>query len=402
MLSVAEAQAAINAAIPALPDATVTLQDACQRVLRQDVLAERDQPPFDRVTMDGIALRHAALANGRQRFRIKGTQFAGDPPQRLEQDSDCIEVMTGTPLPDGADCIVPVERLQVADGHAVIEDGYLATARQFVHARGSDHTAGHRLLARGRRISPIDVALLASAGLAQLQVAKSPVIRVISTGNELVAAGKPIEPQQIRSSNGPALVAMLQAQGYSDSRYEHLADDPDAMFEAIGQRLAESDVLVLSGGVSMGKADFVPQVLEKLGVQQVFHRIAQRPGKPMWFGMAAAGQAVFALPGNPVSALTCCRHYVLPALMAASGSEVRRPDPVVLSDAFQFKPDLTCFLPVRISSDDSGQRHASPAPTNTSGDFTALANTDGYVELARDQQDFAAGSIQPFHAWQSI
>jgi molybdopterin molybdotransferase len=399
MLSVAEASAIIRGALPAVRTESVSLAEALGRVLQQTVQAERDQPPYDRVTMDGIALRFSAFANGRRTFGIAGTQHAGDPVQRLPDSELCIEVMTGAVLPEGCDCVIPVERIVKDNGKVTIAADYTAEPRQFIHPRGSDHGKGHELLTPGRRISAIDIALLATAGLAEVRVAALPTVRVISTGNELVAAGQPIDAHQVRMSNGPALVAMLEQQGFRDSLHLHLADDPAELRARIGEQLEASDVLVLSGGVSMGQADFVPLVLAELGVQKKFHRISQRPGKPMWFGSGPRGQLVFALPGNPVSALTCCRHYVLPALLSAMGAAPRAAESVPLAADWQFKPELTCFLPVILQTDDSGQRLATPVATNTSGDFTALADTDGYLELAADISHFAAGSAQPFYSW---
>lgn len=149
----------------------------------------------------------------------------------------------------------------------------------------------------------------------------------------------------------------------------------------------------------MGKADYVPGVLAELGVRRLFHGISQRPGKPMWFGQGSQGQLVFALPGNPVSTLVCCRQYVLPALFTASGRDPAPRLHAVLSESFTFEPKLTCFLPVRIASRDDGALLATPAPTNTSGDFTALSGTAGYVELAAEQAVFPAGLSVPLHLW---
>jgi len=158
-------------------------------------------------------------------------------------------------------------------------------------------------------------------------------------------------------------------------------------------------VLILSGGVSMGKADFVPQILQELGVTKIFHKISQRPGKPMWFGLGPRGQAVFALPGNPVSSLVCCRQYVLPALYAASGRTPHAPDTIALAETVTFAPPLTNFLPVAVHTDTEGVRKAVPVATNTSGDFAALSGTDGYVELAQDTSEFKAGCTVPLHHW---
>ena len=377
----------------------VPLAAACGRVLRQTVVAERDQPPFDRVTMDGIALRYADIAGGARQLRIQSRQHAGDAPQSLHGGAHCIEIMTGAVLPPASDTVIPVERIQVANGHATLEDGYVPTQGQFVHARGSDYRRNHVVLEDRHRIQATDVAVVASSGLSSVAVSRDPSIRVISTGNELVAAGLPIADHQIRLSNGPALVAMLQTHGYRNSEDAHIDDDPDSLRQHLDRHLREADVLVLSGGVSMGKADFVPQVLADLGVEVVFHKISQRPGKPMWFGIGPDEQAVFALPGNPVSALVCARQYVVPALAEASARIAIPAEHAMLASDFEFAPALTCFLPVKLAVATSGTIQATPVITNTSGDFTALSRTDGYLQLPLDQQHFSAGSSWPLHRW---
>lgn len=401
MLSTEEARRIILDSMSTIDTETVPLAMTPGRILRQAVRAERDQPPYDRVTMDGIAINHASIASGRRRFPIEATQHAGDPTLKLRDRDACVEVMTGAVLPQGANTVIPVERISVSHGNASIEDGYEPAEGQFIHRQGSDHRQGTEVLSPGDRIAPVDVAVLASCGLNAVEVARSPVVRVISTGNELVRAGQPIAAHQIRLSNGPAIVAMLGEQAFTSAEADHIADEPDELERRIGEHLGRSDVLILSGGVSMGKADFVPQVLADLGVEVVFHRIAQRPGKPMWFGTGPRGQAVFALPGNPVSSLVCCRQYVLPALLHAGGAKAREPLMAMLGDSVEFAPKLTYFLPVRLQAGVDGHLMARPVPTNTSGDFTALSGTDGYVELAADRDAFPAGDIVPFHGWAS-
>jgi molybdopterin molybdotransferase len=398
VITTAEARDAILAAMPAFDSESVSASDSIGRVLRQTVVAERDQPPFDRVMMDGIALSYSDLDGGTRNFPIQATQAAGDEQLSLE-DGKCIEIMTGASLPQGADCIVPVERISVNDGDASVEADYKAKQRQFVHPCGSDHKAGSELLSAGKRISPMDIAIINSCGLTDIEVSKSPSICVISTGNELVPAGEPIAPDQIRMSNGPAVIAMLEQYGYDDTQHDHIVDEPDILKERIAGHLDNADVLVLSGGVSMGKADYIPQVLAELGVEVVFHKISQRPGKPMWFGMGPNKQAVFALPGNPVSTLVCCRQYVIPALNAASGLADQQPEFAALTQDVSFKPELTCFLPVKLLSNTGGQVLAMPVQTNTSGDFAALSRTDGYVELPHEGSLFAAGSAAKLHRW---
>jgi molybdopterin molybdotransferase len=399
MLTTTEAAQAITESMPAFGTESIALDQAAGRVLQQAVISERDQPPFDRVTMDGIAICIASLDSGNREFSIQGTQHAGDPVQTLQSEQHCIEIMTGAVLPEDSDCVIPVERISVRDGAASIIDAYEAKAGQFIHRQASDHKLGHEVLQPGTVVSPMDIAIIASCGMSYIEVGRTPIVRVISTGNELVPPGKPIAAHQIRLSNGPALLAMLSAQGYANSGHAHLADDVASLEREIGRHLDVADVLILSGGVSMGKADFVPQVLTKLGVKLVFHKISQRPGKPMWFGIGPQGQAVFALPGNPVSSLVCCRQYVLPALFQASGRNTAPAQFAVLTEDVKFGADLTCFLPVRTTSSEDGNIRAIPVATNTSGDFAALGNTDGYVELHKDESAFPAGSVVPLHLW---
>lgn len=398
MLTTAEALGKILAAMPEFPAEAVAGDAVTGRILRQTVIAERDQPPFDRVMMDGIAIRHADYANGMREFPVQCTQMAGEPAASLEP-GHCIEIMTGAPLPKNADCIVPVERIAMRSGTATLEDGYEATERQFIHPRASDHAAGAELLAPGKCVSPLDIAVISSAGLTSVEVTKAPTIRIISTGDELVPAGEPIEPHQIRMSNGPAIEAMLRQHAYTDCSHDHLIDDRDILRERIAAHVDAADVLILSGGVSMGKADYVPDVLAELGVEVIFHKVSQRPGKPMWFGMAPGNKAVFALPGNPVSALVCCRQYVIPALEKASLAAARPPELASLASDVTFKPNLTCFQPVKLASNAAGQAIAIPVKTNTSGDFTALSDTDGYVELPLEETLFPAGTPVFVHRW---
>ena len=400
MLTTEQAIAAIAENLRPFDSEYVTLRDATRRILRQQAVAERDQPPFDRVMMDGIAIKFEAFADGCRRFSIAATQAAGDPVITLPGRDSCVEIMTGAVLPRGADCVIPVERISVENGIAEIEEGYEASRQQFIHARGSDHQRDDVVLRPGNPVRPMDIAILASCGLDSVAVSAQPKIVVVSTGSELVAAGKPIADHQVRLSNGPALLSMLEEHGFTDINHDHLPDDVATLEQRLSQHLNEADTLILSGGVSMGKADFVPDVLADLGVRKIFHKISQRPGKPMWFGTGPKGQAVFALPGNPVSTLVCCRRYVVPALLDASGVDPGKlQNMAVLAEDVHFSPDLTGFLPVRLLCSDVHGQEAVPVSTNTSGDFASLAGTNGFVELARDQNFFPKGLSVPFHPW---
>ena len=227
MLTTAEALEKVLAAMPELAAEAAEVSAATGRILRQTVVAERDQPPFDRVMMDGIALAHADLAAGTTSFPIQCTQMAGEAAMHLEAGK-AIEIMTGASLPTGADCIVPVERITVHRGVAVLEDGYVAELRQFIHPRASDHARGSELLVPGKRISPLDIAVITSAGLTEVAVSREPAIRIISTGDELIPAGENIEPHQVRLSNGPAMRALLEEHGYTDCEHDHLTGEPGA------------------------------------------------------------------------------------------------------------------------------------------------------------------------------
>src|SRR5690606_24673885 len=203
MLTTEAAKAAIAKAMPDFGSEAVAYTAAAGRVLRQAVVAERDQPPFDRVTMDGIAIRFDALSKGVASFRIAGTQHAGDPVLTLPDEMSCIEVMTGAVLPEGSDCVIPVERISLTNGSAEVEEGYSAERHQFVHPKGSDHRQGTEVASSGTLLTPAEIAIVASCGLQFVAVGRLPVVRVISTGNELVLPGQPVLPHQVRSSNGP-------------------------------------------------------------------------------------------------------------------------------------------------------------------------------------------------------
>lgn len=399
MTEVSEAEALILANMPKLPARREPLADCVDRVLAEDVVAERDQPPFDRVTMDGIAVAYRDFAAGIRAFEVVGTQAAGAAPLALARSAQCVEVMTGAILPLGADTVIPVERIARDGARANVNARAEVTERQFVHSRGSDREAGNVVLPSGSRIGPPEMAVLASAGRGTVAVAALPRIAVISTGDELVDVDEPLAPYQIRSSNDRAIEASLTIRKLARVTRAHLRDDAAALREAIGRLDADSDVLVLSGGVSMGQFDFVPAVLAELGARLVFHRIRQRPGKPMWFGVSARGKPIFALPGNPVSTLVCATRYIVPALRAAAGLAPPPAELVELASAVEASPELTYFLPVKLAWSASGTTLAAPRPTNTSGDFVALAGTDGFVQLAAKRGEHPAGTVVRLFRW---
>ena len=398
LLTPAQAETLIGQHLTCLPIESLPLTQAAGAVLRENIYAERDQPPFDRVAMDGIALSVSGAAGNAGRLRVASSQNAGDPPHTLADPTSCIEIMTGAMLPEGCDAVVPVELVQRSGDIAEI-GGKPLQPWQNLHRRGSDCRQGALLLPAGTRLSAPEVAVAAGAGMARLRVSAQPMIVVISTGNELVEPGEVIEPHQIRRSNAYGITAALRQHGYTRVADDHVRDDEAELTARLGFHLRTHDVLILSGGVSMGKLDLVPRVLEKLGVGLVFHHVAQRPGKPMWFGVSQSGPAVFALPGNPVSTLVCLSRYVLPALRAAMGEVPGEPPRIALTAPFEVKAPLAFYLPVKLKSDDWGRTSAEPRPTNGSGDFTALAGTDGFVELPPGPNTFPKGHVARFFRW---
>ena len=399
MTEVAEAQALILERMSRFPARETPLDDCAGAVLRETVHAERDQPPFDRVTMDGIAIDHDAWRAGRRRYRVTGTQGAGAPAMSISSPAECVEIMTGAMLPNGTDTVIPVERLTIGEGEAVVRMSAVVSRRQFIHPQGSDRAAGSRLLSAGQRIGPAEVAILAGAGRDRVRTAEPPRVAVVSTGDELVEAGQPIQPYQIRSSNDRAIEAALVRRFGARVTRASLRDDPAEILESIARLHDRNDVVVLTGGVSMGKYDFVPGVLERLGVELVFHRIEQRPGRPMWFGVSQASRPVFALPGNPVSTLVCLVRYVVPALWKAMGAAPETEEWVRLGEEVKFAADLVYFLPVKLRADPGGVLTAEPQPTNTSGDYAALGGTDGFVELPRGSDLYPEGTPARLFRW---
>ncbi len=399
MLTPAEAEALIQRHLTCLPIESLPLAQCIGSVLRENIYAERDQPPFDRVTMDGIAIDSSAWRDGRHSFPVLDVQAAGDAPRRLSQADGCVEVMTGAVLPHGCDCVIPFEQIEMRAGSAAVRAGGEIGAGLNIHRRGSDGRQGELLLKAGMVLRAPEIAVAASAGMSRVRVSGQPAVMVVSTGNELVEPGEPILAHQIRRSNAYAVAALLRQRGFSRVGDDHLPDDRDSLRASLRLHLDTHEVLVMSGGVSKGRYDLVPQVLAELGVTTVFHRIAQRPGKPMWFGVTGGGRSVFALPGNPVSTLVCLVRYVLPALYDAMGLLAPRLERIALAEAVQFDAALSSFVPVEVSYDEWGRPWAHPRALNTSGDFTALAGSDGFVELPCGPNTFPKGFVTRLYRW---
>lgn len=401
MLTPAEAEKIICQHIAPFHREDCPLAAAHGRVLRAPICADRALPPYHRVTLDGYALRASSLAAGLRTFRVERVQAAGMRAFKLKATADtCIEVMTGAVLPDGADCVVPYEETRREEQTmTVIGEGANLGAGHAVHAQGSDHPASAVMVAPGTRLSGREIAVAAACGYGVLTVSQLPKIAVVATGDELVEVDANVAAHQIRRSNDYALRAALVLAGYPNVDRFHLRDVRHEIQHLVWHIVAEYDVVVITGGVSKGKFDFLPAELDRQGVKKILQGVAQKPGKPLWVGLTARGTPVFALPGNPVSAYTCLHRYVLPALAHASGIPAAAPSLVALAAPFTFKPRLACLLPVKLSSASGGELLATPEPSNTSGDFAGLLGTDGFVELPAETTYFPEGTPAPFRPW---
>ena len=400
MISAFEAEEIIRENTGILPTETVPFQKGVGRVLREWVVADRDLPPFDRVMMDGIAFSIEGWKKGIRQFKVAGLQAAGVPPLSLEREGDCLEIMTGAVMAEGCDCVVPYEEVSIENGMAAVIGGFEPKAGKFVHKRGSDFPGGAELVQPGVRLTAKEIAVATSCGKSQLSVTRQVRLGIVSTGDELVPVDADPDNYQIRQSNNFALEAALAALGVEDVMNVHLEDDPALIESTLAEFVIKEDVILLSGGISKGKFDYVPAVLEKLGVEKHFQGVRQRPGKPFWYGRMEGGASVFALPGNPLSTLTCFHRYVVPALEQMLGLKDSLPQWAVLDQPYTFRPPLMCFLPVIAGASDTGLVSASPHPAKNSGDFASIVPTTGFVELpAEDRDDFPEGYVARYYRW---
>lgn len=378
MISVEEAAGIIlDSASLALTE-ILPFEQCLGRTLAQDIVADTDLPPFHRVMMDGIAIRSADLNNGTRVFELKGIQRAGSKQQHLPDGPCALEIMTGAVLPENADAVIPYEEIEIINGEAHVRINNIA-AHKNVHLRGTDKKQGDVLVTAGTTLSAMELAIAASSGATQLHVRRLPSIHIFSTGDELVEPHITPLPHQIRKSNVYALQFLLQQHGYPASQ-SHMADNEQDVKDALQHALERHDIIILTGGVSKGKYDLIPEALASCGIQKCFHRIAQRPGKPMYFGKSKKN-IVFALPGNPVSTFMCAVRYLLPFLSKCSGQENRLRLHARLTTSVKPHPSLTYFAQVKISCDEEGQLLATPVAGNGSGDYSSLAHAHAFAQL---------------------
>ena len=360
------------------------------RILKEEIVADRDFPPFNRVSMDGISIDYQQFKNGRRVFKIEGIQAAGSKQIRLKNTKNCIEVMTGAILPNHTNTVIRYEDVTLEDGIATVNIDLIKEG-QNSHNKGKDRKVNDLLITQNTKISAAEMGVLATVGKSVVKVAKQPKVMIVSTGDELVGVDQiPLE-YQIRRSNVFTLVSLLERLNIP-SETSHISDDKLIIKSKIESYLLEYDVVLFSGAVSKGKYDFLPEIFEELKVYKKFHKVMQRPGKPFYFGKTDTC-TVFGFPGNPISTFVNCLAYFYPWYHRSVGLEILE-EMAILGEDVSFVPNLDYFLQVALEN-KSGNLVAFPVSANGSGDLASLANTDAFMQLPKDATEFKKGEVYP-------
>jgi molybdopterin molybdotransferase len=379
MLSVEEAQAIIVASCQSGEPRSVSLNaGALGLTLAEEIESDVDSPPFDKAMMDGYAIVAANLSSAEGFFEIVDEIHAGQTPRHPVSTGQAARIMTGAPMPTGADAVVMIERTKETDGNRVLLDVAGVRPGTNVLHRGTEMRGGDTVLSRGTVLRPQELGILASVGRASVRAHRRVTVAVLATGDELVPAGQALGPGQIRNSNGPMLLAQAARSGAQVDELGIAADRLESLTSRIGEGL-KKDILLLSGGVSAGKRDLVPDALKESGVEARFHKVHMRPGKPLFFGVKG-GTLVFGLPGNPVSSFVCFELFVRLAIMRMMG----RPDDgshralARLDEPFDHDNERPTFFPATVE-----ERHAElwvrPGGWFGSADLLALSRANALL-----------------------
>ena len=375
MITVAEARARIVAAFEPLAPEQVALADALGRVLAEDVRSRRRQPPVAVSAMDGYAVRSADVVTLPAELKVIGSIPAGSAYDGVVAPGQAVRIFTGAPVPDGADAIVIQENTVAADGIVRVVDGTAPPGR-YVRPAGLDFDAGEVLLESGRALTARDLGLAAAMNVPWLKVRRKPRIALLATGDEVVMPGDPIGRHQIVSSNGLSLAGFVRAWGGEPIDLGIALDEEDSL-RAMSRGAKGADLLVTTGGASVGDHDLVQKVLGKEGLEVDFWKIAMRPGKPLIFGRMGA-TALLGLPGNPVSAMVCATIYLGPAMRRMLGvAEKVQPDATAaLAVALPENDEREDYLRATLSYRTDGRLEARPFQTQDSSMFSRMAHAD--------------------------
>ncbi len=392
MISVDQALAEIMARLPKRRSSLCSLEESITRVLAEDLPSDIDSPPYDKSLVDGYAVIAADITSG-VTLEILDEVIAGQTPTKSLTRNTAIQIMTGAPLPDGANAVVMVEQTS-RQGQQVTINLEQILPETNVMRRATSLSRGETILPAGTRIRPIEVGIMAEIGYSQIPVYQQPKLAIISTGDELVDVSTTPQNGQIRNSNGPLLSTLGTTYGALASSLGIGRDDPDELTKLIARGL-QADILVLSGGVSAGVKDLVPAVLNELGVQQVFHKVNLKPGKPLWFGVRQQENhqtLVFGLPGNPVSSLVCFLLFVAPVISQLVGveSENLRTSSAVLTADYQQRGDRPTYFPARLTQ-DNGTRYVTALAWKGSADQRTLSEANALAFFPAGNQLYPKG-----------
>ncbi|MDC8106998.1 molybdopterin molybdotransferase MoeA [Chryseobacterium sp. PTM-20240506] len=389
MISVQQAENIISSQIRDFGTEDISYENALGRILAEDILADRDLPPFDRPTVDGIAISFKSYEKGVRNFTIKAVQAAGEAPVFIDEENNCVEIMTGAALHSSMDTVIRYEDILIKNNVANINID--VKKGQNIHLKGRDKKVGEILVKANQVITPSILGIAASVGKTFLKVKKLPRVAIISTGDEMVSPDITPTPFQLRRSNGITIQSVLEKYRIS-ADWLHWNDDLELIKKELSQCIDRYDILLMSGGVSMGKFDYLPKACEELGIEKLFHKIKQRPGKPFWFGKSRNEKLIFAFPGNPVSVFMCLHRYFIPWLEKS----LEIPETVryaVLQNDIDFPFPLQYFAQIKLSVNRSGQVIAESVNTNGSGDFSHLAETHAFIELPLEKNEFKKGEV---------
>jgi molybdopterin molybdotransferase len=389
-LSVTNAQQRILESVQKLEIEPVELERSIGRVLADDVRANRDLPPYDVSAMDGYALRSADLAKIPAILEVIEDIKAGDLPRSTVLAGQCARIMTGAPVPQGADAVIRVEETQAATGNRVQINAAVKPGND-IRLRGEGMRNGDVVLTAGTEITPGVTGVLATVKQSQVQVYRRPRVAILSTGNELEDIDDPVDPNKIPNSNSYALMAQVQTLGIEPDLLGIARDDPAELEEYL-QRGLRFDVLLVSGGTSVGVHDYVRPIIESLGVEMKFWRVAMKPGHPVAFGVTAHTR-FFGLPGNPVSSMVCFEQFVAPALRRMMGHQrlFRRTSVARLTHSIKHQPGRTEFVRVTLAKEEGGYA-ATSTGAQGSGMLLSMARADGLLVIPAESTGLAADS----------
>jgi len=375
MISIQEALSLIAIHAKSFGTEVLSIEDALGRVIAQDVVADRDYPPFNRSAMDGYAVQSADMNPAQQnQFQVIEHVLAGNVPEKVVTSGTCIKIMTGAPVPAGADAVIRIEEAR-GQGQMVSLNPAFVKPGKNIAWQGEDARKGDILIKQNKWLDAPAMTTLAVTGHHRIQVEKLPKVAIVSTGNEIIPVDAPVGAHQIRDSNSFAIKSALKRFQVQSPVTAIVPDDKAVLKETIHHFL-DKDIIIVSGGVSKGDADYVPEVLSSLGIQQVFHQVKVKPGAPLWFGISPNGGVVFGLPGNPLSVQIACRIFLEPYLSACFRIESRPPVTFPFISQRTKKSKFDEFFPCRIVA-HSPFSGLLPLVHNGSGDITSTLQSDG-------------------------